>query len=54
MPPFLNILGDVVAPARPAPRPEWDKKDCSKSKSWSKSRGHKSHGKGRKHGKKDC
>jgi hypothetical protein len=57
MPPFLNILGDVVGGPRPAgPRHERDhhKKDCSKSKSWSKSRGHKSHGKGRKHGKKDC
>ena len=36
------------------PRPEGRHEDCSKSKSWSKSRGHKSHGKGRKHGKKDC
>ena len=50
MPPFI-ILGDfVTGPA--APRREWEKKDHSHSKSWSKSRGHKSHGKGRKHGMK--
>jgi hypothetical protein len=47
------FLGDVfTGPAGPAPRREWEKKDDSRSKSWSKSRGHKSHGKGRKHGKK--
>jgi hypothetical protein len=51
MPPFI-ILGDVITPGRPAPRREWEKKDHSRSKSWSKSRGHKSHGKGHKHGKK--
>jgi hypothetical protein len=55
---ILSQVTEIVAPGgrqggRPE-RPEHDKKDCSKSKSWSKSRGHKSHGKGRKHGKKDC
>ena len=34
---------------RPGPGP-----DGSHSTSWNKSRGHKPHGKGRKHGKKDC
>jgi hypothetical protein len=55
MPPFLNFVGDVVGGPRPAgPRPERDRHhgDRSKSRSWSKSRGHKSHGKGRKHGQK--
>jgi hypothetical protein len=51
MPPFI-ILGDFVVPSRPAPHRVEEKRDHSKSKSWSKSRGHKSHG--RKHGKKDC
>ena len=37
----------------PGPRPEWTSKDRSHSRSWSKSRGHKAWGKGRKHGKKD-
>lgn len=41
-------------PGGPGPERHQHDKDCSKSKSWSKSRGHKSHGKGRKHGKKDC
>ena len=49
MPPVI-FLGDVFM--RPAPRREWERKDHSHSKSWSKSRGHKSHGSGHKHGKK--
>ncbi len=41
-------------PGGPGPERNHHDMDRSKSKSWSKSRGHKSHGKGRKHGKKDC
>ena len=57
---IFALLSNVnPAPARrpgggPGPERNHHDKDCSKSKSWSKSRGHKSHGKGRKHGKKDC
>ena len=51
---FNNVVPGGGRQQGPGPRHERDHKDCSKSKSWSKSRGHKSHGKGRKHGKKDC
>lgn len=50
MPPFI-ILGDFVTGPAPAPR-RVEKKDHSRSKSWSKSRGHKSHGRGHEHGAK--
>jgi len=47
-----NILfGDLITSPAPAPRREWENKDHSHSKSWSKSRGHKAWGKDHKHGK---
>ena len=57
---FDGLLGAVAPPTAgsrqgqgqgPGQGPEWDRNDRSHRRSWSKGRGHKAWGKGRKNGK---